>query len=233
VDIEIDKDLVSLFSSSDKGTKLVTFVNPFSYYILKDEHNGIIGFMDHIFADGIMLVRLNNFLYPGKLINRYSFDFTSLAPVVFKHAIEKNMKVALVGGSETEISMAVDVLSNRFPLLDITFSRSGYFANDVEFNKSLVDMKKLGINVVICGMGTPLQEKYIIECKEQLPDLRYGFTCGGFLSQISSREDYFNPLLNKLNLRWLQRAYRHSYVRRRLLVDYPQFVFKFVKQRFI
>jgi len=57
-----------------------------------------------------------------------------------------------------------------------------------------------------------------------------GFTCGGFLDQLSNGFNYYPKLVNALNLRW---AYRLAKDPRRLwrryLLDYPVFAFGLCK----
>ncbi|MCG9737529.1 WecB/TagA/CpsF family glycosyltransferase [Shewanella insulae] len=230
--MNIDRNLDLLFEKLDDKVKLVTFVNPFSYYVLKDGPVEVVNEIDHFFADGIFLVKLNNILYPRDKISRYSFDFTSLAPIVFNYSIENKLKVAVIGGSSEEIVRAVEVISDKYPVLNISYFRNGFFSSEAEVDDAIKNMNEKGINIVLCGMGTPLQEVFLIKCKLSLTSMNYGFTCGGFLSQIALREDYFNPIMSKLHLRWLQRAIRHSYVRKRLIKDYPKFFYRFLIERF-
>lgn len=226
--LKINQNIHDLFIDLNGNCKLVTFVNPFSYFILKDSKDSIYLNMDYIFADGILLVKLNNLLEPNRKIKRYSFDFTSLAPIVFKYSSDNNLRVALVGGTHNEINLACSVLKKKYPVLDIVYQRDGFFDDELDQMSAIDIIKSLDVDILICGMGTPLQEMFILKASQSVPSLKYCFTCGGFLSQIASKEEYFNPVLNKLNLRWLQRAYRHSYVRKRLLFDYPRFIVKFI-----
>lgn len=224
----ISKDLAGLFDVDNlKGCKLITFVNPFSYYIL--ENSSLHDEFDFIFVDGISLVKIYNFFHKTN-ITRYSFDFTSLAPITFDYCSSNQLKVALVGGRESEISNANNLLKSMYPKLKIVYSRNGFFDDDVQFLSAINEMKSLSVDVVISGMGTPYQELFLIKCRANIPSMKYGFTCGGFLSQISHNPEYFHPLFDKLNLRWLQRFVRHSYVRKRLLKDYPLFFFRYFKE---
>lgn len=228
INLKINKDIKNLLSVNYSRCRLITFVNPYSYYILKDKHDELVNEMSFVFADGIFLVKMYNFFNRTENINRYSFDFTSLAPIVFDYSIKNSLKVALVGGNSAEISKACQVLNEKFPLLNIVYSRNGFFENELQRKEALNELNSHHPDILICGMGTPLQEVFIIQASQKASSLKYCFTCGGFLSQISSRDDYFNPLLNKFNLRWLQRAYRHSYVRKRLFFDYPIFFVRFL-----
>lgn len=224
----ISKDLTGLFElDSSNGCKLITFVNPFSYYIL--DESGLYKEFDFIFVDGISLVKAHNYLNEDH-ITRYSFDFTSLAPITFDYCSSNQLNVALVGGNDYEICKARNLLKSIYPQLEIIYSRNGYFDSDIECLATINEMKSLAVDVVISGMGTPNQELFLVKCKENIPALKYGFSCGGFLTQISQNPEYFHPIFDKLNLRWLQRFVRHSYVRKRLFKDYPLFFIRYFKE---
>ncbi|MCG6325586.1 WecB/TagA/CpsF family glycosyltransferase [Vibrio alginolyticus] len=210
-------------------TLLFSFVNPYSYYIFEDNINESDTGDFTLFADGISLVNMNNFFNPRKIITRASFDFTSLAPIVFEYCVEKKLKLAIVGGNADEITKAIEVLRSRFLDLDIVYYRDGFFElDDVTVYD---DINNARADFVLSGMGTPKQEQFLIQVKRHCPSLRIGFTCGGFLTQIASNPEYFSPLMNRLHLRWLQRFIRHSFVRKRVIFDYPLFFLKFAWQQ--
>ncbi|MDN5501811.1 MAG: WecB/TagA/CpsF family glycosyltransferase [Shewanella sp.] len=209
----------------DNKVKLYSFVNPYSYYIIKGSE-----FENEFtyFADGILLVVLNNFFAKVK-IKRFSFDFTSLAGVVCQYAVDNSLSVSLVGGTKEEVELARNVLYSKFPNLNIVFCHHGFISQDK--TKVIGMLSEVAPDILICGMGTPMQEEFLLNCRGLVPSLKLGFTCGGFLSQIASNVNYFHPTLNKLNLRWLQRFLRHGYVRKRLLIDYPIFFCKFITDK--
>lgn len=203
---------------------LYSFVNPYSYYLIHgSEYENSFTY----FADGILLVALNNLTSKNK-IKRYSFDFTSLANPIFKLAEEKSLRVSLIGGTKEEVESAKVVITKKFPEINIVFAHHGYIKDSVSNVIGSLSMMKP--EIIICGMGTPLQEEFLLHCKKRIPSLKLGFTCGGFLSQIASDENYFHPFFDRFHLRWLQRFVRHGYVRKRVLIDYPTFIFRFLKE---
>lgn len=206
-----------------KGKKLHTFVNPYSFNII-NELDEKFNEQFFIYSDGIAFVKTYNFFNDVK-IKRCSFDFTSLAPVIFEYSIKNNLSVALVGGTDNEIKLASNLLKSKYPMLDICFIHHGYIkGNEIDIiNK----MDALEVDVVIAGLGTPYQEEFISKCNQHMNSLKFAFTCGGFISQISSNENYFHPFFDRLHLRWAQRFFRHSYVRKRMLIDYPRFFIKY------
>lgn len=208
------------------GQKLFTFVNPYSYSLLNKKGNEYLSNF-YIYADGISYVKIHNFFHNDK-INRYSFDFTSLAPIIFEYATKNKLKVALIGGTDYEIEQAKTVILRRFNGLDIVFSSHGYIQGKT--NVIIEQLNDADVDIIIAGLGTPFQEDFIYECNKKIESLKFAFTCGGFLSQISTNENYFHPVFDKLHIRWLQRFYRHSYVRKRMIIDYPHFYLSYIKE---
>lgn len=227
--LKLNKFDISMLESS--GNKLFTFVNPYSYYIFKDELTQDEKDSFNLLVDGISLVKLHNFFSLDEdKIERYSFDFTSLAPKIFEFCEMKNIKVAIFGSTENELKLAASVLLKRFKSLNLVFVHDGFFnIDDESIYKSL---NESGAELVISGMGTPRQEKFLLKVEKYCPCLRFGFTCGGFLTQISTNPDYFSPMMSRFHLRWLQRFLRHSFVRKRVLVDYPKFFIRFLFEKY-
>lgn len=201
----------------------VTFVNPVSYY----SYMGNFDF-DYVFSDGFFLTKLNNF-FSSKPIERISFDFSSIAGEVFIEAVRQNLKIALVGGTESEVQRTKRTLEARYPGVLIPFATSGFFESEENLSECI---KSANADIVIVGMGAPLQEKTIeVLCSLISQPIVY-FSCGGFISQTALREDYYFPIVKKLGLMWVQRMIYHKHVRRRLLFDYPKFTVKYILSRF-
>jgi N-acetylglucosaminyldiphosphoundecaprenol N-acetyl-beta-D-mannosaminyltransferase len=153
----------------------------------------------------------------GKKIGRFSFDMTSLAPVVFSEFSEK--RFAFVGSTKSNVEIFTEFVNDRF---DITpcFISSGYFDRDsIEICKKIIDSDA---NVVVVGLGTPLQEEFLLE----LISAGYqgaAFTCGGFITQTASAGgDYYPKIFNKFNLRFLYRMIKEPHTVKRYLFQYPK-----------
>lgn len=207
--------------------KLVSFVNPFSYSVLR-KNKDLIKYVDYWHVDGGLLCKLYKYILRKKY-KRVSFDFSSLADLVFTSCETHEIDIALIGGNNKEILSAIDFLENKYPELKVAFSRNGYFSSDEDMQSTIVDVINSNAKVVIVGLGTPLQEKFLSLMKNNSGDkVLLGFTCGGFISQTSLRGDYYHPIIKKTKLFWLQRAFMHSHVRKRLLNEYPKFLFNFI-----
>lgn len=209
---------------SSSTPKAITFVNPYSYYMIFD-NDSLSHKFDFIFADGALLVMLHNFFSKRK-IDRLSFDFSSMAGSLFDFANNNNLSVALVGGTKEEMSNCIVFLQRKYPSINFNNSRHGFFEDESEINDYLYSISD-SIDILISGMGTPLQEEFVVKAKK-ITHARLFFTCGGFITQTGTKGDYYHPLIKKSGLRWLQRALGSSHVRRRLIYNYPVFVFKYI-----
>jgi exopolysaccharide biosynthesis WecB/TagA/CpsF family protein len=210
---------------------IISFVNPFSYIeLLKSP--ALIDGVDSFFTDGALLKIFHNLFYSTKKVERLSFDFSSIANDVLEWCQCKNKKVALVGAEPSEIIEAVKNIRKLYPTLNIVYSHDGYVKNKKVSEKVINNIIESEAEILICGMGTPLQEEFLLGFKDISTSLQLGFTCGGFLTQTSIKPDYYHPLVKKTGLRWLQRMIMHSHVRNRVFKDYPKFVLLYLTKHF-
>lgn len=222
------KDFDSKVLSKESDTaRIVSFVNPFSYRIIANNEE-LIHKIDYWFVDGMALCLLTN-LRRGKKISRASFDLSSVGKNFLNYASKNSRRVAFIGGSENEIDLACGNLKTLFPDLNIVYKHHGFIKNS--FDDIYFQINNSGANHLVVGMGTPIQEAFAIGCKENCPGLVLIFTCGGFLTQTAMKPDYYHPLIKKFGLRWLQRAYLHKHVRKRLINDYPSFIIRYLINR--
>lgn len=220
--ILVRKDFKTLLT---KKKQAISFVNPFSYSILVNLDD-IVDEVDAFFSDGSLLCALSNLRRRTK-IDRVSFDFSSIADDVFAFATSNKRKVALVGSTQDEVEEAKNYFEEKYPNLEICLARNGYFSVG-DFSKVANELNNSKADIVIAGMGTPLQEQFIIYIRENCLSVNLALTCGGFLTQTSMKGDYYHPMVKKLGLRWIQRCWLHKHVRQRLIKDYPLFVVQYL-----
>jgi len=225
------KKIVSNVNLNLDGS-ITTFINPYSAYILYEYNliKKICENFDYIFIDGIALVKAIQFKYKMNKLARVSFDMTSLAPIVFNLAQQSGKSVYFIGTKKTLIDKSIRNIKTAYPQLKIIGYRHGYFRDKEEY-KSVVNMvRDINPDVVIAGMGTPLQELFLLDLRDS-GWLGAGFTCGGFLEQTAiAGIKYYPDLLNKLHLRWLYRLYKEPRrLFKRYFYIYPKFFLKFFK----
>ncbi|CAM1348060.1 WecB/TagA/CpsF family glycosyltransferase [Tenacibaculum insulae] len=203
---------------------IYSFLNPYSYNVLRGNIKFDINKLDGLFVDGILLVLMLKFI--NIKTKRYSFDNTSAANLVFKFSELKNKKVFLIGSKSKEIKKSSENFLKVYPKLNIVGYRNGYFTPN-EKGIIIENILKLSPDIVVVGMGTPMQESFLIDLKEK-GFQGIGFSCGGFLHQSSKKVNYFPKIINKLHLRFLYRMFKEKEIFYRNLRTYPVFLYNFL-----
>lgn len=198
---------------------LVTFVNPYSYSRIRN-HEHLLPSFEKVGIDGMSLVWLIRF-FLGYDVRRVSFDMTSLAPLVFRKAADEGKSVFLIGGNGREIEVARSRLLEAFPDLRVVAARSGYFDGEGDTEAAIHNIVALNPDVLVAGMGTPLQEKFLVDLW-QAGWRGAGYTCGGFFHQVAKKLRYYPAWVDRLQLRWAYRIWDEPQLMRRYGIDYPR-----------
>ncbi len=228
-DFKVEIILNRLKKKELEETKTISFVNPHSYYMIEKDSNyrEQIFKMDYLLCDGIGVARLARNKI-RKNVSRLSFDDTSLAPTVFGYAAKKNLKIGIIGAKG---NVYID-FSNKLKLiylgLDITPISDGY-QNFEEIENRL---KNSNIDILIIGMGIPMQEKLASHLKSKLSRTMLIFTCGGYLDQKVKKNQYYPKIVDKLNIRFLYRLFKEPRrLWKRYLIEYNTFIFLYIKSK--
>ncbi len=221
-------DVPCLLAAKPEGESLlISFVNPQACALAR-QHGDYIRFLemfDFIACDGIGMVKAARAV-GLKSIQRESFDYTSLAGTVFQWAAQSKQQLGLVGGKPGVADQAATVLRKKYPDLEIVACYSGFGEDLIEARQFFV---KNQTSLVICGMGAPLQEKFLLQIVAESWH-GIGFTCGGFLDQLTAGEDYYPAWVDRFNIRFLYRLAREPRrLWRRYLVDYQVFVRRYAR----
>lgn len=198
---------------------LVTFINLYSYSRLRP-YAKLLASFDKIGVDGISMCWLARSISPEK-IERVSFDMTSLAPIVFRNLSNQGKSIYLIGSRNSEISAAKERLAKAFPQLQIAGFRSGHFESEQARQASIEDIVSIAPDVVLAGMGAPVQEQYLVDLW-QAGWRGAGYTCGGFFHQSAQKLDYYPTWADRMNLRWAYRMWDEPRLVRRYSMDYPK-----------
>jgi len=225
--------IIKKINAIDGDDYLITFVNPYSYLLLRKHESLVIG-VDKIHIDGILLVNLFHLI--GLKKERKSFDMTSLAPIVFNDCIRHSKSIYFIGSTDIAIENFINTIKSEYNELDIIGYRNGYFNTKNEKNNFINNLSKLEPNVVVVGMGTPHQEEFLIALKKAGWKGK-GYTCGGFIHQTALGINYYPKLYDKYNLRWLYRMVDEPILIKRYLLLYPVsvclFIFDVIKYKLI
>jgi N-acetylglucosaminyldiphosphoundecaprenol N-acetyl-beta-D-mannosaminyltransferase len=213
--------------NTDCSSEIISFVNPYSYMVLR-KYEKYYQAVEHYYSDAMTSSLMFSCLL-FKKVPRVSFDHGSFAQYFLKRMADVQSPVYFIGAKENEISKTVSVFKKQYPMLNIVGFRDGYFSDSEQV---AADIIKTGAEFVVCGMGTPYQEKFSQVLKQLgANQIKQIYTCGGFLHQSSEKIDYYPWWVNRFHLRWLFRAFDDSYVLNRLLNEYPRFFFRVLIDR--
>jgi len=208
-------------------TFLVTFMNPGCVALSRKTTRfaRAVARFDMVLPDGIGLSKAAEALH-GVPAARISFDSTSLALEVFGEAQRRGSRVLLVGGAPGVAERAAARIRESYPHLRIVGALDGYGSRQ----ETVARIAALAPDIVVCGMGAVAQEDMLLALSEA-GWRGCGFTCGGYLDQLSGGLHYYPGWVDRLNLRWAYRLAREPRrLGRRYLADYPQFVLAFARQ---
>ena len=201
---------------------VITFLNPYSLY-KANEKPELYQEFSYIASDGILPLMLQR-IFGIRKSQRYSFDMSGIAGQVFTYAAQNHLKIYFIGSRREQIDQFIGLLTTAYPSLSVAGWRDGYIKGEEE--KSCQTILACNPDIVIVGMGTPLQDEFAIRLKH-MSFKGTIYTCGGFMHQATQKLEYFPPWINKLHLRAFYRLYKEPYVRRRILLYYPKFIFQY------
>lgn len=215
---EPDK-LASFFDITSMEGKLISFVNPYSYSLIRNDVN-ITKNIDIWYSDGITTTVLFNLLY-SKQLKRISFDFSSVAGQVLEFANSKGLKVVFIGSTEESINVFANKLSENYSNIAFTF-RNGYFSSENEKDEVAQSFALVNPDIIVVGMGAKLQEEFLIKVRNKGWS-GTGYTCGGFIHQTANVNglDYYPKFIDSLQLRWLYRMWDEPKLFKRYFLSYP------------
>lgn len=212
---------------------ITAYLNPFSYLFYRKNSEVFVQF-DNIAIDGqLLVVLLNMFVNSNqKKTKRFSFDMTSIAPLVFRKCVEEKKSILFIGSTQDNIVGFVNQISRKYTTLNIMGYRNGYFDSEEEKDLHIKEIIAQKPDFVIVGMGSPYQELFLLKLK--IAGFQgVGHTCGGFMHQTAKSFDYYPIWTDKLHLRWAYRIWDEPVLFRRYFVDYPISVFLFLKDALI
>lgn len=136
---------------------------------------------------------------------------TTSADRVLPILLENEIRVALIGGDADKVSDRLEIFQVKFPRAKICLNANGFFSQGEE-KQLLNDIFSEKINLVILGLGTPLQESLALRINDKYFSEKQNFplvisTCGGWLDQLLIK-DYYPVWSYKFKLNWAIRLFR-------------------------
>ena len=175
---------------------------------------------DLVVADGVGVVWASKYS-AHKLPERVSgYD---LAQKLFAKMEKKGKSVYFFGGDPGTSSVAAKKIKKLFPELNIVGCRNGYFSAEDE-RKIISEIKALEPDLLLVGLGSPKQEKWIYE-NLRIMGVKVAIGVGGSFDVMSGKVKRAPIIFRKLGLEWFYRLVSQPKRAKRML-RLPKFVLK-------
>lgn len=112
-------------------------------------------------------------------------------------------KIFLLGSSKQNVELSAKIIGEKYPLVEISGCRDGYFTTEEE--KNIINIiNNSGAKVLFIGRGFPLQEEFVMRNKELLK-VNLIWNVGGLFDTLSGNKRRAPATFRKLRLEWLYR----------------------------
>ena len=185
-----------------------------------------------VFCDGAGVV-LAARIFGGRLPARITYADWAWSLAAF--AAAEGFSLFLLGGRPGVAQEAAKRLRERYPDLEISGLHHGYFdhrAGSPENEAVVREIKAARPDILLVGLGMPLQERWLMENREHLV-FGVALTGGAVFDYVSGRLRRGPRLLTDNGFEWLARLLvEPRRLWRRYLIGNPLFLSRVLKQRF-
>lgn len=162
------------------------------------------------------------------------YNVRRIAGIEFSHRMieecaKNSQSVALVGAKPQIVEKAKENLEKEISGLYVTYAHDGYFSNDEEI---INELKIRQPRLVLCALGSPKQEEFIIKAKQVLTNALF-VGVGGSFDVWSGVVERAPEIYQKLGLEWLYRTVKEPKRFKRIFPTLPLFVLKVLREKFI
>ncbi|MDN3956551.1 WecB/TagA/CpsF family glycosyltransferase [Sporolactobacillus laevolacticus] len=225
-DFHTKQEFTAVFNDSlaDRKTINLYFLNDHGFNIAQKDrdYNAVLNRADFLLNDGIG-IKLGAKLWGVNL--QENLNGTDLIPLLLQICTENSLSVYLLGSTQEIARSASKKLKEQHPDLIIAGTHDGYFSSDSEVVSAINQSRA---DVLLVGMGMPLQEKFIDRNSKVLKPL-VRIAVGGFIDFASGTKPRAPKIMRRLNLEWLFRmALEPRRMWKRNVVGHAQFFTKVI-----
>jgi N-acetylglucosaminyldiphosphoundecaprenol N-acetyl-beta-D-mannosaminyltransferase len=188
------------------------------------ETNKIFQEFDIIHPDGTGIYLASKILY-GKNGFKKRFTGSDFYPFLITKLIKKNYSIFFLGDTINTLSK----IKRNYPGLNILGYDEGFnFNNDILLER----INSLKPDILIVGMGSPKQEKWIMENKSKT-EVKVFLAVGDGIKVFAGTKIRGPVFVQKLGLEWLVRLSSNpKYFWKRYILGIPLFFYRIFKYKF-
>jgi N-acetylglucosaminyldiphosphoundecaprenol N-acetyl-beta-D-mannosaminyltransferase len=160
---------------------------------------------DRVHIDGISIVWLAR-IFGIPLANQHRTGYLDWLPTMMQAAQDLGWRVYYLGSKPAVLETGLHKLREQWPGLQIK-GRHGYFEKTVrglENLEVLTEIAEYRPDLLMVGMGMPMQEEWIIENLAHLP-ISTVVACGALMDYVSGVVSTPPRWLGRLGLEWMFR----------------------------
>jgi N-acetylglucosaminyldiphosphoundecaprenol N-acetyl-beta-D-mannosaminyltransferase len=197
------------------------------------QYHAILNRADLVYSDGISVVWSARWL-DGRRLHKMTgadwiYDFAAWAQAAGRHEPE-GIRIYILAGKPGIAHDASHNLRRMFPDINIVGAYDGFFQEKSQA-AVLQDIAQSKPHVLFVGMGTPLQEKWIAEHRDQIA-APVCWAVGALFDYVAGIEPRVPAWMNALALEWLFRMLIDPAGKwRRYLIGNPLFVLRILRQK--
>ncbi len=153
---------------------------------------------------------------------------TDLVPEFFTATAGEGYRYFLLGATADTIQRAAVTAQTRFPGWKLAGCHHGYVQEDSSAEEVIQKINDSGADVLLVGMGNPLQEMWI---HRHLHELRIPLAIGvgGLFDHWAGNIQRAPKWVRKLGYEWLQLLLQQPHKWRRYLLGNPKFVYRMLR----
>jgi N-acetylglucosaminyldiphosphoundecaprenol N-acetyl-beta-D-mannosaminyltransferase len=222
---ELKNRILGILTSKNRGYIIYANVNSINLAGSDPELRNILNSSGILYPDGYGVMLASKIL--GNTF-REKITSTDFFINFCEELAGKNISMYFLGGKPGVAQKARQKLQASIPALTITGECHGYFDTEAE-EKIIEKINDARPDILVVGMGTPKQEKWIYHNRHRL-NVPVCWAVGAVFDFISVSIARAPCWLRKINLEWLYRLSREpKRLWRRYLLGNPLFVFRVVK----
>ena len=139
---------------------------------------------------------------------QYRASYTLLIPKLLEHCNQQELSIFLLGAKPEHSDAAIERLQAQYPKL-VVRGHHGYFdLQDPDRNNEVIQqINQAKTNILIVGMGMPIQENWIYMHRERI-DTNVIMPGGAAIDRLAGAVPDCPAFLSNLGLEWLYRLCR-------------------------
>lgn len=187
----------------ENNVNTIFFLNAHYYNLLCKEHKYKQALNDSnlLLNDGI---GISLGLKIKGIKEKENMNGTDFIPKVLELASHNRKKIFCLGAREEVIREVPKKLKKKYTNIDIAGVSNGYFT---EKDRIIEKINNSGAEILIVGMGAPLQELWVNENKNKFKNIKIIIAGGAIFDFISEKVTRAPKIMRKLRLEWLYRLY--------------------------